>query len=181
MYSRPYHSRLISACFLLAALALFSALSLSAQEKGGESLIGKAAPELALKDINGKDFRLSALKGKVVLLEFWATWCPDCREVLPSMQELFTKYTGKGLEVAAVSIEVKTEAVRPFLVKNGYTFPVLLADRKADDLKKTFRANRIPTAWLIDRKGIIRAGYVEYGEKGAPEVEAQIVKLLGEK
>jgi peroxiredoxin len=172
--------RFTAAFFLLVALSLPASAPLSAQEKAGDTLIGKAAPELILKDQSGKDFRLSALKGKVVLLEFWATWCPDCKEVLPSVQELFTKYTAKGLAVVLISVDVKTDAVKPFLEEKGYTFPVLLADRKAEDLKKTFQAKRIPTAWLIDRKGIVRAGYVEYGKKGAPEVEAQIVKLIGE-
>jgi peroxiredoxin len=171
---------LAAAGFLIGVLSLFIATPLFAQEKAGETLIGKAAPDFTLKDRSGKDFRLSSLKGKVVLLEFWATWCPDCRDVLPSVQELSVKYKAKGLEVVAVSIETKTQAVQPFLEKNGYTFPALIADRKADELRKTFLVQRIPTAWLIDRKGVVRAGYVEYGKKGAGEVETQIVKLLGE-
>jgi thiol-disulfide isomerase/thioredoxin len=172
--------RLAAACFLVAALS-FSVAPLAAQVNKGGTLVGKAAPELILKDRSGKEFRLSALKGRVVLLEFWATWCPDCCEVLPSVQELSVKYKGKGLEVVTVSVENKTKAVQPFMMEKGYTFPVLLAGRKAEELRKTFLVQRIPTAWLIDRRGTVRAGYVEYGEKGAPEVEAQIIKLLEEK
>ena len=172
--------RFAAAGLLLAALSLFAAVPLSGQENAGKTLIGKTAPDFTLKDASGKDFRLSSLKGKVVFLEFWATWCPDCREVLPSLQELHTKYQAKGLEVITVSVEAKIKAVRPFMEKNGYTFPALIADRKAEELQKLFLANRIPTAWLVDRKGVVRAGFVEYGVKGAGEVEKQIVKLLGE-
>ncbi len=180
MSLRRTFSRVAALAFLLAALTLTVAAPPPVQGAEAVTLIGKAAPELVLKGADGKDFRLSSLRGKVVFLEFWATWCSDCKKVLPDVQALFTKYKGKGLEVVTVSVDVKTRAVQPFMKEKGYTFPALLADRKAEELRKTFLVQRIPTLWLIDRTGVVRAGYVEYGKKGASEVEARIVQLLGE-
>jgi len=142
---------------------------------GTEDLIGKPAPNFTLKDLSGKTIHFSIFKGKPVLLEFWATWCPDCRETFPGLEKIYKELSPKGLAVVTVSVDTKQKAVAPFMEKNGYTAPVLLDDGK---MRKLYHVQRIPTAFLIDRKGIIRTYFVEYGVKGQSGLEEEIRKIM---
>jgi peroxiredoxin len=103
-----------------------------------------------LAGLDGKTYDLDALRGKVVLLNFWATWCPPCRREMPDMEKLYQRFSGKGLVVLAVSDE-KRETVEDFLKKQNYTFPVLLdSDRKVN---AAFGIEGIPNSFLFDRQG----------------------------
>jgi peroxiredoxin len=140
------------------------------------SLVGKRLPDFTLADLNGKRVNLSDFSGKVILLDFWATWCPDCREVVSHIQEMFARSRNTGLAVVTVSVDTKSETVKLFMEKNGYTFPVLMASK---DTRTVYQVRSIPTVYLIDRSGIVRGVFVEYGIKGVPELEAQAKGLLG--
>ncbi|MHB9029824.1 MAG: TlpA family protein disulfide reductase [Candidatus Latescibacterota bacterium] len=173
---RRNHTKKFLSFALLAALSL-SLTSLPAYAQSGtDRLIGKTAPDFALNDLSGKTVKLSEFKGKPVLLEFWATWCPDCREVFPGMEKIYKEYSSQGLSVVMVSVDTKQDAVAPFMEKNGYTVPVLLDD---GNMRKLYSVQRIPTAFLIDRKGVIKMYFVEYGEKGQPRLDAEIKKIVG--
>jgi peroxiredoxin len=103
-----------------------------------------------LAGLDGKTYNLDALRGKVVLLNFWATWCPPCRREMPDMEKLYQRYSPKGLVVLAISDE-KRETVEDFLQKQNYTFPVLLdPDRKVNT---AFGIEGIPQSFLFDRGG----------------------------
>jgi thiol-disulfide isomerase/thioredoxin len=111
---------------------------------------GEPAPDADLLDLDGKGIRLSSLKGKVVLIDFWATWCGPCRIGLPKTQELHDKFAGKGLAVLAVSIE-DADVIRAFMKENGFTFPSYRdPDQKAN---KAYGITAIPTLVVIDRAG----------------------------
>ena len=140
---------------------------------------GVKAPDLTLKDLNGKEVHLSDFAGKVTFLEFWATWCPDCKRVLPHTQKLFEKYQGQDLALVTVSVDTKTrEDVPNFMKENKYTFPVLM---DGDIMRKPFQVRPIPTTYIIDRKGVIRAQFVEYREEGEKEIEQLLSMLLEDK
>ena len=140
---------------------------------------GNKIPDFTLKDLNGKEVRLSDFTGKVTFLEFWATWCPDCKRVLPHTQKLFEKFKGSDLALVTVSVDTKTrEDVPNFMKDNKYSFPVLL---DGDALRKSFQVRTIPTAYIIDRKGMIRAQFVEYREEGEKEIERIITQLMEDK
>ena len=103
-----------------------------------------------LTALDGKTYDLDALRGKVVLINFWATWCPPCRREMPDMEKLYRRFSSKGLVVLAVSDE-KRETVEDFLKKQDYTFPVLLdPDRKVNS---AFGIEGIPNSFLFDREG----------------------------
>jgi len=164
----------------IAGIAIFMSIltvpAAWAQPKPGpESLIGNKLPDTLLNDLTGKPGRISGRTGKVVFVEFWATWCPDCREVAPHVQALHEKYGKSGLVVVAISVDTKAKTVEKYMAENKLTYPVLMGN---ENTRTMFRVLRIPTVYLIDRKGTVSAVYVEYGEKRAPEVETKVKELL---
>lgn len=115
---------------------------------------GKKARDFTLPDLNGGKVTLSDLRGKVVLLNFWATWCPPCREEMPSMESLHKKYEGKDMVVLAVAIDRKGEKiVRPFIEEKGFTFPVLI-DKKGD-VSDSYGVFAVPTTYIIGKDGTV--------------------------
>lgn len=116
--------------------------------------LGSAAPDAQLTGLDGKKLMLSSLKGRVVLIDFWATWCPPCRKSLPETNKLHAEFASKGLSVLAVSDEEKG-TVAPFIKKAGYTFPTYLDT--GDQANKTYKISGIPTVVVIDRKGNLAA------------------------
>jgi peroxiredoxin/outer membrane lipoprotein-sorting protein len=122
---------------------------------------GKPAPNFTLNDRNGRDISLSDFHGKVVVLNFWASWCPDCRRALPMMQELQEKLADQGVAVVGVNTWDSEEAARRFLKENkNYTMTMLLdpAERiEADSIaSRLFGARTIPTTLIIDRNGVVQ-------------------------
>jgi thiol-disulfide isomerase/thioredoxin len=134
------------------------------------TLTGTHATDFGLKDLEGNEVTLSSLRGKVVLLNFWATWCPPCRKELPTIEALHKEFSGKGLVILGVNDEEKG-TVRGFVKQNGYTFPTLL-DTKSQ-AQKAYRAYSIPTLVLIDRQGLIVNHLV--GGRGEPELRAALI------
>ena len=119
-----------------------------------------------LEDLNGKKVSLSDYKGKAVMLNFWATWCPPCRREMPSMEKLYSKINKAGFEILAVNIQEDKKTVSDFVSKNKYTFPVLL-DTEAE-AASIYQIRTIPTTFLVDKKGYLRAvfnGSREWDEK----------------
>ncbi len=112
------------------------------------------APDFRLENLEGKLIELKSLKGKVVLLNFWATWCGPCKEEMPSMENLYQRFDRKDFTLLAVSVDFEErEKVKRFIEKKGYTFPILLDPKgKVLDL---YRVRAIPTTFLIDRRGAI--------------------------
>lgn len=117
-------------------------------------LVGKPALDFKLDALDGKTYRLENLRGKVVLIDFWATWCPPCRKELPAIEKIYREYGEKGLVVLAVTSEPERVAAS-FIEKHGYTFPVLIdAEQTAYDL---YAVRSIPVVIVIDRQGRISA------------------------
>jgi peroxiredoxin len=121
-----------------------------------ESLqIGAKAPDFELKTLTGETVKLSSLKGKKVMLNFWATWCPPCKAEMPAMEQ-FSKQIGKDVVILAVNIDPQLD-VKGFVDKNGITFPVLLdTDDKVNEM---YQIISIPTTYFIDSNGIIQNKY----------------------
>ncbi|MFQ5913772.1 MAG: peroxiredoxin family protein [Nitrospinota bacterium] len=110
--------------------------------------------EFTLPDLEGKSLRLSDLRGQVVLINFWATWCPPCRAEMPSMNDLYKGYRDKGFEILAISSDVEGKrVVAPFVEKYGLTFPVLLDPK--NDVGSRLQMRGIPSTFLLDKEGRI--------------------------
>jgi peroxiredoxin len=114
--------------------------------------------DFTLPDLNGLKWTLSELHGKVVLVNFWATWCPPCRKELPDLNALYQRFKGQGLVVLAVSDE-KREVVRRFVSHHGLSYPVLLDG--GDQVNKLFRIDGIPKSFVYDREGKLVAESID--------------------
>lgn len=118
--------------------------------------VGKPAPDFSLTDLNDKHYRLSDFRGKVVLLNFWATWCKPCREEMPSMEILNKNFEKDGLVILAVSIDrvTTTKDIPPFVKGMNLTFPVLVDSWGKTD--KPYKRMGVPETFIIDQQGIIQ-------------------------
>ena len=115
---------------------------------------GLEAPNFTFPDLNGRKLSLSSYRGKVVLVNVWATWCPPCRQEMPSMQRLYQRFKGGNFEILAVSIDsTGQEAVAPFMGKMNLTFPALLDP--SETIKPLYGLTGVPESFIIDKEGII--------------------------
>ena len=137
---------------------------------------GQVAPDFRLRDMNGRMVSLSDFRGKVVLLNFWATWCGPCRVEMPAMEELYRQYPRKDFEILAVSTDAQGAAVtRPFQQENNLTFPIL---HDADfRVGLSYGARTLPMTFMVDRNGIVRQQIFGARDWGAPEAH-QLVQIL---
>jgi peroxiredoxin len=132
--------------------------------------------DLTLKDTQGKSVNLSAYKGKVILLDFWATWCPPCRKEIPGYIELYNTYKSRGLVVIGVSMDEDTPDVKSFATQMKMNYPILLGFGREDDLKPAFGELPLPTSFVIARDGSIYARHD--GLTAKEQVEREIEALL---
>jgi len=140
-----------------------------------------AAPDFALKDADRKLHRLSEQRGKVVLVNFWATWCPPCRREMPSMQRAWEKLQGGNFEMYAVNVGEDEDTIFGFTFSTGVelTFPILL-DRDAHTIK-AWPVVALPTSFVIDPQGRIVYRAVGGREWDDPQLLRQIRKLMDNK
>lgn len=122
---------------------------------GQDSFVAGPAPEFKAKGVDGSSISISKLKGKVVMIDFWATWCPPCRAALPFTNRLAKTFGKKGLQVIALA-EDTPEAVKPFLKKNGYTMPTFFDDSN-NSIGRAYEVTGIPKTVIIDKTGKIVA------------------------
>jgi peroxiredoxin len=126
----------------------------------------KTAPDFALKDSEGVPIRLSACKGRVVLLNFWATWCKGCVLEIPWFIEFQEKYKDGGLSVIGVSIDEDWKPVHAFVEEKKVNYPIVI---DTEGVRKLYELNSMPMTLLIDRNGEISASYIGVVDKGACE------------
>ncbi len=136
------------------------------------------APDLELTDIEGKRWSLASLRGEVVLLNFWATWCPPCVEEIPSLGRLDLRLEGKPFRVVSVDVGEEAEQVREFLKRVPADFPVLLDPEGS--VTGPWKIRAFPTSFLIDREGRLRYGYFGGLEWDSDAVVALISGVVGE-
>jgi len=140
------------------------------------SLDSGLAPELGLPTKDGK-ITLSELHGKVVLLDFWASWCGPCRQSFPWMNEMQARYQAQGFEVVAVNVDQKPEAAAEFLRQVPATFTVAYdPDGKTPE---AYQVMGMPSAYLIDRNGHIHSQHIGFQNDNKETYEAAIRSLLG--
>lgn len=134
----------------------------------------RLAADFALPDLAGKTVRLSDFKGRVVLVDFWATWCIPCLEELPDLKALYAKHKERGFVIVGISIDdMGKEVVGPFVKENQVPYPILLTDL---DPVEGFPVRGLPTAYLIDRRGFVVKKY--FGFKFPEELNKDVSALL---
>lgn len=155
--------RFLTAGALVLALAAVAGCSGKAEE--GKDLSGRA-PDFTLWSVSGSQVKLSDYAGDVVVLDFWATWCPPCKEMIPVLSRLHRKLADRGVTVLGVSLDREGAAVlEPFIMEMKIPYPVLMGD---DKVKRAFGGiATIPTLFIVDREGrLVRklVGYHSYGQ-----------------
>ncbi|HVE13704.1 MAG TPA: TlpA disulfide reductase family protein [Elusimicrobiota bacterium] len=158
-------------------LALAAALGACRRSQEGAAA-PERAPSLALQDLGGKTVRLSDFQGKVVLLDFWATYCEPCHESIPMFEKLYDELKPRGLEVVGVSMDPAPEEVPPYVRENRMRYTVLLDPQTTS--QDSFGVRGLPTTMLIDRQGRIRRRWLGFDEGVAAEVRAGIEDALRE-
>ncbi len=163
----------ITVLLLLVSMALSGVLFAGCSSSGPE--IGKLAPDFTLTGLDGQEVSLSGFRGQPVLLNFWATWCGPCSMEMPFLQDVYEKWTGKGLVLLAVNIQENPTKVKGFIEGAGYTFPVLLA--AGNEVPLAYNIRGIPATFFIDADGVIRD--IKVGAFfTAGEIESKLVKIM---
>jgi len=139
--------------------------------------VGEEAPNFQLRDLEGNLVSLSQLRGKVVLVNFWATWCGPCRIEMPAMERLYRSYSRKDFEILAVSTDPQGAAVtRPFQQEMGFTFPILHDAEYRIGLM--YGARSLPMTFMVDRQGIVRQKVPGARDWGGPDARELIQALM---
>ena len=123
-----------------------------------KAIKGQPSPDFILTDIKGKDWQLSSLHGKVVFINFWATWCPPCLQELPSMEALNKSMADKPFQMLTILYNDRPEFGQSLVSKSGYNFPVLIDSDSST--AKEYRLTGVPETYIVDTQGILREKFI---------------------
>jgi peroxiredoxin len=158
------------------ALAAIALMALAAVPAFAKPTAGEPAPDFVLRALDGHNLRLSEQRGRVVLVNFWATWCGPCREEMPQLNRLYQKYRGAGFVLWGVNVDDELANASGVAGKLGLSFPVLWdADKQ---VSKAYALSSMPSTVLIDREGRVRFLHRGYREGTADTYDQQIRELL---
>lgn len=160
-------------CFLAAVVLMFSCTRAE-----NPIAYGDKAPDFVLSDIKGGQVSLSSLKGKVVMLEFWATWCPPCKEAVPDLNTIYGKYRERGFVLLGISVDKGADsmaAIASYAKRHSITYPVVLADSSTNG---SYSVTSIPTSFIIDKDGKVVNRRIGFIPGSADNLSKQIEALL---
>ena len=163
--------------FTVSLLVLGTLARVNAQEKVTLVKVGDDVPEFVVEMFDGQKINIKDLKGKIVLINFWATWCPPCQEELKRVQkEILDRFKGKDFVFLAISREESKEQVKKFRERNGYTFPMGLDPERK--IYSKFATATIPRNFIIDKKGKIVEIEVGYTKEAFAKMIEKLERLL---
>ncbi len=142
------------------------------QDAPAMALVGKPAPDFKLEGLDGKEVHLADLKGSVVVLDFWATWCGPCVQSMPHLDELYKAESPKGLKVFAVNQEEDKDTVQGFLKSRNLTVPALLD--KDGQVGQAYEANAIPQTVIVGKDGKVRKVFIGYGMDTGDQIRKEV-------
>jgi thiol-disulfide isomerase/thioredoxin len=159
----------------LAALALVYSVAAVNAQADPDAMRGKALPAFTMKDLNGKKITNQTLKGKVVLFDFWATWCGPCKKASPLMQSLHKKYASKGLVVVGANVNDAKGAASKYKKDHKYSY---LFTTGGEDLLRKAGFTGIPGFIFVDKKGVVQKVQLGFGDELSADFENTVRRLL---
>ena len=138
--------------------------------------IGEQAPDFTLVDLKGKTWKLSELKGQVVFVNFWATWCPPCREEMPSMQRLYTMLPKDKFKMLAILNNDKPSLAANFAKKLGITMPIL--DDQDNKVGPKYGLTGVPETFIVDKQGVVRQKFIGPAKWDSPGVMTMLMNYI---
>lgn len=154
--------------------AVLAVLALSASALALDP--GARAPEIGLADLAGRQVTIASLRGRVVIVDFMASWCEPCADSMPVYQRLYQQYEARGLTIVGVSQDRAVDNARQFATRHHVTFPIVFDGSHA--VANRYRPPRMPTAYVVDRGGIVRHVHQGYTASHAATIEAEVRALL---
>ena len=139
----------------------------------------KPAPNVTFQDGQSASVRLADYKGKVVLVDFWASWCTPCKTSFPALDKLYQEYKARGFEVLAVNLDQRRRDADAFLAARPHMMPVLFDPKGASPL--AFAVRGMPSSFLIDRTGMIRFTHMGYSDNIGDQYRREIAQLIAER
>lgn len=168
----------LGAGFVMVGILLWLGLRVTSEENGvslnAAAAVGSPAPDFELKNLVGNDVTLADYRGNVVVVNFWATWCPPCRAEMPGIQAVYDTYKDQGMIVLAVNAQEDQDTIQSFVMETGFTFPIL-----PDPYGQAIRAYGVrsfPATFVIDREG--RIDTIHQGQITPDELETMVRPLL---
>ena len=141
--------------------------------------VGERVPTVRGPRLDAPGSALPDVRGQVVYVDFWASWCVPCRQSMPILDELYRKHGAAGFAVVGVNKDVTEADARRFLRGVKVTFPLITDE--TDGLARTFDVKAMPSGYLVDRKGVVREVHRGFTDKTPPALEAHVLKLLAER
>jgi peroxiredoxin len=164
-----------------ACLRLLTLAALAVASAGADATlppVGKAAPDFAAKSDSGRNVRLSELRGQVVMINFWASWCSPCRQELPLLNKIYTQYRSAGFTLLAVNVDDNRRDADAMLKRLNLRFPTLFDGAKS--VAKLYGVDTMPATLVIDRDGRVRYVHRGYYDGYERKYEQQVRELLKE-
>lgn len=139
---------------------------------------GEPAPKCSALGINNEEFNIEKYQNKVVYLDFWASWCPPCKQSFPILEQLHSELKEKGFEVVAINVDEDKSDALDFLSSSSVNFPIFF-DAEGN-CPSTYQVMAMPSSYIINKQGIIKKVYLGFHEENESEIRNNITTLLGE-
>jgi cytochrome c biogenesis protein CcmG/thiol:disulfide interchange protein DsbE len=168
---------LLSVCALTLAACGGGGQPAASPSEGGASVVGQAAPDVEFSALQSAGtIKLSSLRGKVVLLDFWASWCAPCQEELPLLDDMATRLKDKNVEIVGLSLDENKTDAEHFLTRKS-SWSLTLGHDPEQKVADQFKPPKMPTSYVIDRKGVVRQMNAGFERADAKKIEAQLLDL----
>lgn len=166
--------------FILLSATLVIMFVVKRQERPQMNVVvGSNAPEIRVNDLSGKIYSLSELKGSVIFINFWATWCSPCREEMPSIQSLYNQFKDeKGFRMLTILYKDDYQKAVEYLRENNYVLPLLLDSKEKTAV--SFGVTGVPETYIVDKKGILKEKVIGPTDWSSPQAISLISNLIRE-